>query len=904
MNKRIYIIAATILSAAFALSCADDMEVNDGNGQERQAITFTVDDSQDWYLTEQNEMVTRACTTPNTLSILSKNEADLKLTATTVNGIDNQGMTNRLCTRAIPQTDLTDPFSFNAYKYAGSPSPTWTTYIYDETATKSGNSWALTNTQYWPSDLTQELRFYGYTPMTAADGVVFSPSTHTGNPYIDFTVKDAPTEQVDLMTAATDAVHYMPGQKAELKFKHALTCVKFKTDAGLTGCTINSLSLMKIVKHGTYDFSEWTPGTATTDFTNYERGSINFAATANAQIVCSEAEGGADALTFLLIPQTFTTDDQQIRLTYTDGSNNTRTVVASLKGTSWLPGTTVTYTLSVNINTEHILTVTPACIGYEGGATSFSVVSYRQSGTNTPIALPWQIIGYSSDGVNFSSEKPEACAWASFHTQSGLGGISATSYNVSVLPKEAETSSPVSSTTDNAIMTYYLQHKPERGTADAPYDLSTHDFYGRATSQNTANCYVINAPGWYKIPLVYGNARKDGSNNTEAYTAATGKTYPDHNNAAINQPYIYANYEPVSATLVWQDANGLISYQTAGEIALCDPSSQYNNRYTYLKFHIAAGNIKPGNAIIAVKNSNGIMWSWHIWVTDADVYKTIPVMNYQNTIYNFMPSDLGWVSLGSGLTYYKDRRMWVKIRQDGGNIAVFQVIQEAGSILTAERGFCPFYQAGRKDPMQPGMGTSTSNRTVYGPSSYQPDFTNTNSQNIPTAIQTPHKFYAVKNDHWYSAVRYDLWCGANTTTGDNNIKVKKTIYDPCPVGFHVPESKVFTGFTATGASTDDTSLINFKSFSNGFYFYTKDMKKTIHLPTCGLRSTSGNVDEVTFNGSIVWLNGATYRWTAIPNSESKYYWLAQSYGNSRTWINPLGGNSSSNGAIIRPIADY
>ena len=60
-----------------------------------------------------------------------------------------------------------------------------------------------------------------------------------------------------------------------------------------------------------------------------------------------------------------------------------------------------------------------------------------------------------------------------------------------------------------------------------------------------------------------------------------------------------------SAALVWQDVANLIS----------DISINGN----YLEFYISPDNIRQGNAIIAVKDSqNLIMWSWHIWVTTRE----------------------------------------------------------------------------------------------------------------------------------------------------------------------------------------------------------------------------------------------------------------------------------------------
>ena len=51
----------------------------------------------------------------------------------------------------------------------------------------------------------------------------------------------------------------------------------------------------------------------------------------------------------------------------------------------------------------------------------------------------------------------------------------------------------------------------------------------------------------------------------------------------------------------------------------------------------------------------------------------------------------------------------------------------------------------------------------------------------------------------------------NTTTGYNDNPVVKTVYDPCPAGFHVPESNAFTGFVPVGGS----------DLREGAYFYNK-----------------------------------------------------------------------------------
>ena len=175
------------------------------------------------------------------------------------------------------------------------------------------------------------------------------------------------------------------------------------------------------------------------------------------------------------------------------------------------------------------------------------------------------------------------------------------------------------------------------GTEEAPYNLANGK--GGSAVENTANCYVIGAPGYYSFPLVYGNAIKDGAANSSAYTsaAASGSSilnpFVNHAGAGIKAPYLTDNgCTPAYAELVWQDASSLVS-----EIRYNTGSNGGN-----ISFKVDKHTIQQGNAVIAVKDASGtVLWSWHIWVTDEDVDNAIEVTNHQNVRYRFMPVPLG-----------------------------------------------------------------------------------------------------------------------------------------------------------------------------------------------------------------------------------------------------------------------
>ena len=278
-----------------------------------------------------------------------------------------------------------------------------------------------------------------------------------------------------------------------------------------------------------------------------------------------------------------------------------------------------------------------------------------------------------------------------------------------------------------------LKNRNYLGSDAEPHDLS-YDYNGL---MNTANCYVVTHPGYYKFPLVYGNAIKNGATNAIAYGEGTNSTtFVNHLGNKITNPYIYKNLnnnsvelEANSAELVWQDAENLIS-----DIDLSIDKH-------YIQFEITKENIQQGNAVIAVKDGSDIMWSWHIWVTNKNVYET-----YTYGDYKFMPIALGERETAQGTT-------------------------------------CTYYQWGRKDPF-PG---ATENDQITANMETQPSYY--------SSIQNPGKFIlgtSGYNYNWFNGNLLDLWNVGNTTNESTTSTSKKTIYDPSPVGFKVPPPAAFT----------------------------------------------------------------------------------------------------------------
>lgn len=395
------------------------------------------------------------------------------------------------------------------------------------------------------------------------------------------------------------------------------------------------------------------------------------------------------------------------------------------------------------------------------------------------------------------------------------------------------------------------------GTRDNPYNLASPGNPGKIDC--TANCYIVSAPGWYMLPLVYGNAMHHGEDNPSAYTY-TGiyegdnilKKFKNHADQEITSPYIIDCGEtPDEAQLVWQDEKNLVhtkywEWDKTNNVhfkADAYPIGDGRNAGGVV-FYVSPDDIKQGNAVLAVgkiirdasgnpvynpQRYNGqrpnmkIMWSWHIWVTDLSGFdKTIKVTANDSTRkFDLMPVNLGWCSgHGDKIKYYPKKTCKVRFRS-GDLMREITIVRESHAALPL--GNNPYYQWGRKDPFIAATGSAAdANKTKWdgedelggNPPRLSPD-DSPNEERYTTRkvlwrlIQHP--------DTWHNPPRQikpgfivgstNPWASDNKTyanlwqgrIGNNpTAPTLKTIYDPCPVGYQVCHYNAFTGFTTTG----------------------------------------------------------------------------------------------------------
>lgn len=756
---------------------------------------------------------------------------------------------NKATTRGEPVKDehqfesVCKNFGVTAYTQDGK------LFMQDEKISKVSNGvWSPDETYFWPAEAS--LDFYAYAPYEQTIDIKDKAIT------FNYTVSDQATLQPDIMFA-----HATGSKKTgtvSLGFKHALAGVKFVAK-DVTNCTVKSITLQNLYGEGscTYDTETktftWTMSGDKKDFSQAF------------DVTLSDQESGEQSITdenpattFMLIPQSLKDVMVEVQVETSEG---TFTLTGSLAKTGeWKAGHIYTYAISTeSINWEYVFEVTKE-ITLALGETQkkYTVTSYRHRKGNSEEK---ELVAWSAENTSFSEKNLE----------------NNTSTNVTLDEILSEfTYAPTGESTDYDIIltettlhTTYdgdqtLKNAHQKGSPDNPYDLSTE---GGSINQTTANCYVVNAAGTYKLPLVYGNAIKNGVRNPTAYSGGVFKDYKDQ---TISGSDINGADD---AVLVWSDGFYLFK-----DIKLSDDKK-------YLIFTIDSDYMQQANGVLAVRDANdNIMWSWHIWVTERNVYETIAVKDYTNNniTYGMMPCNLGWVD--GKMVYYNQRDLTFTFTQNHSGITRKMTVQQEGAKFDYKDVGSTYYQWGRKDPL-----VALKNWDQIGANEYRPhqvgkeDYsyrTEAKRVSIGESIQHPNVYY-VRNGatNWNSSPELTLWNNQPNGGNKENVSSTKTIYDPSPRGFQVPVPKAFAVFV-NGSSGSPSGAENIGSLNgdanlgehnNEYVVYTESNKNgdNITLTATGQRADIGGLpaylegDNKAEVGGL-WAMYGVYFMTCVP----------------------------------------
>ena len=265
----------------------------------------------------------------------------------------------------------------------------------------------------------------------------------------------------------------------------------------------------------------------------------------------------------------------------------------------------------------------------------------------------------------------------------------------------------------------------------------------------------------------------------------------------------------------------------------------YNNGY--IEFETPSI-FAEGNAVIAVKDASGtILWSWHIWATDNPADQV-----YYNNAGTMMDRNLGATSAIPG---------------DVGALGLL-------------------YQWGRKDPF---LGSSSISENIVAESTITwPSYVSSDEETGTIAYATEHPTTFITYYYTWSSnkVNYDWYYTGTSQTGPNRWRSEKTIYDPCPVGWRVPNGGE-SGFWSKAIKSTLTNEYFYYSFDRdnfGMNFSGKfSSESNVWYPASGYRSYSnGNLQYVAESGFYWSCSNSTYNGYLLSLHDDGEVWVESS----------------------------
>ena len=203
---------------------------------------------------------------------------------------------------------------------------------------------------------------------------------------------------------------------------------------------------------------------------------------------------------------------------------------------------------------------------------------------------------------------------------------------------------------------------------------------------------------------------------------------------------------------------------------------------------------RDGNAVIAAKNSKGtILWSWHIWCAEEGWTEQV----YYNDAGTMMDRNLGATSATPG---------------DVGALGLL-------------------YQWGRKDPF---MGSSLISASTLAVSTGTWSIASANGVSVDNSDTetNPMTFYTYLH------------------LPDGSWQSNKTIYDPCPVGWRVPDGGE-NGIWSKASGLTYFSTSGLWSSVGGANFSGKyGENETIWYPASGYRNDYGGISDTKYVGKL------------------------------------------------------
>lgn len=669
--------------------------------------------------------------------------------------------------------DFHTNFGLSAICYTG----TWpdgnqtdwhTDFAHNLKVSKSETSWKLEEEKKLNWLGSGRIRFFAYSPHSATNenGITHSAPNQGGIPTLTYTVPTDVTKQQDLMIAMEDCPGGQGGA-VKLNFKHALTAVTIKTGSAMLEGKITKVTFKGVYGAGTHQIGsdQWTTTGAPIEFSvgdldiDLEKETPNEPTTkdennADATVgsdggIVDYAKPGTEIiggeLTFLMIPQKLP-KDATLEIEYQDKLTRTsRTLTAKLgeKEEIWPMGKKVVYSISstgiivgpptVDLKIDHhgiwMNGIEPtaaeqnAYLPVSGYLRDVQLAAYTRV---TQAEEATKIIDFSSS-VEIEYSTNGGSDWTLITKDNG-GWLPATptQADISALANEDD---PIPYVHGSILLPAQeafqdLREKAAKHT-DGAFNLDMignnnsaegyHDLVeNNPVAKESANCYVINRPGYYKFPTWYGNTYNNSDNSAYTYHGSTStldkyilRKFVGHDDLAIDGTRPILGIK--NAVLVWQDSPDLVT------------DIKYEGGWVY--FYMPKEAFNQGNSVIAVRNEDDtILWSWHIWATYCDLNKIqeSKAVNEKGMNFQFLRYNLGYCDPRKGNEQRPIKIRFYATMPNGTRQQITNVSVTVGgnpitkgedgvltftqpAIIESIAGDNTYFQWGRKDPMLPGV---------------------------------------------------------------------------------------------------------------------------------------------------------------------------------------------------------
>ena len=623
----------------------------------------------------------------------------------------------------------------------------------------SSGRWIPAADLRWP-DRKGTIQFYAYAPF----GEAVMDTQAEGKPVLHYTTPEDIGDQHGLLVFTSDPMPDYPegnnGATVQFNFHHVLSGIIFAVGEGIP---VESITLSGVYDEGTYHFGNggWTDLKSVRSYRMDKpamRTVDGFDVTEDRYI--------------LLFPPQVCPEGALIHVE-ADGQS----LDIPIDGHEWPEGYVLPYILGRTDYTYHFDVEDPVELDWEGGESDdVEIESWREDPEGNVDPVPWEVEGYyaTPEDAEAAVNKLEDCFVTAVLTgDPDVSGKSAVRFTYRAADPRTEESSLEE--TLNAT----LAAAAPLGSAASYWNLANPADGGDAIVES-ANTYVVSAPGYYRIPLVMGAGVKDGAPVGAAYSDSHFRDYKDQ---AVQSPYLHKSSAlagvPSAAYVVWEDRPLVdVANETSWKLAPMEGGNSAISYYGgcwWLHLHIAPERMAQGLVHLSVTDEEDlVMWSYLLWVTPTGLER-----------------NLGWMEKGLAReTVYDEATAYIRLEQKkiGGKHRVVYAHRPAHTELeTLHDGYGPYYQFGRKDPLIPGW--KGSDVALVGQHATFDLFPEEAKSSVGTSIREPWSHLS------YVSATYD-WC-ADEGQGSwwSGVSGGKTVYDPCPAGYRVPSTEELTAMT-------------------------------------------------------------------------------------------------------------